>query len=52
MFVGIIINASILIRPHTIPTTAAPSGKQIYLIAFTDHSIVAAVAYWVEGNTL
>jgi hypothetical protein len=24
----------------------------IYLIAFRDHTIQAAYAYWVEGNTL
>jgi hypothetical protein len=31
------------------PSTAEPSH---YLIAFTDHSIYSAVAYWVDGDTL
>ena len=28
------------------------SENPTYLIAFTDHTIYAAVAYWLEGNTL
>jgi endonuclease YncB( thermonuclease family) len=31
------------------PSTAEPSH---YLIAFKDHSIYSAVAYWVDGDTL
>jgi hypothetical protein len=27
-------------------------GETIYLIAFKDHHIIAAKAYWAEGNTL
>jgi hypothetical protein len=29
-----------------------PTGPPIYLIAFRDHAIRAAVAYWVEGKSL
>ena len=29
-----------------------PGREPLYLIAFTDHRITAAVAYWVEGDTL
>lgn len=29
-----------------------PAGSPLYLIAFTDHTIRAAIAYRVEGNTL
>jgi hypothetical protein len=32
--------------------TAAGSEPAHYLIAFKDHTIYSAVAYWVEGNTL
>ena len=31
---------------------AAPPENPTYLIAFKDHTIYAAVAYWVEGQTL
>jgi hypothetical protein len=31
---------------------SAPSGSPVYLIAFHDHTIRAAVAYWVDGNVL
>jgi len=39
------------------PTAANPGGRPddqptIYLIAMTDHTILPAVAYWVEGDTL
>jgi len=27
-------------------------GETIYLIAFRDHRIIAAKAYWAEGDTL
>ena len=30
----------------------APNTAPVYLIAFRDHTIRAAVAYWVDGNTL
>jgi hypothetical protein len=29
-----------------------PGGSPVYLIAFNDHVIRAAAAYWVSGNTL
>jgi len=29
-----------------------PSSSPIYLVAFKDHSIAAAAAYWVDGRTL
>ncbi len=32
--------------------TNAPTENPTYLIAFKDHTIYAAVAYWVEGQTL
>ena len=39
--------------PANQPTTAeAPSDPQQYLIAFRDHTIYAALAYWVDGDTL
>jgi hypothetical protein len=34
------------------PTSAPDSEPPIYLIAFRDRSIFAAVAYWAEGGTL
>jgi hypothetical protein len=34
------------------PRSAPDSDSSIYLIAFRDHSIFAAVAYWAEGGTL
>src|ERR1039458_882005 len=34
------------------PRSAPDSDSSIYLIAFRDRSIFAAVAYWVEGGTL
>ena len=37
------------VRPNTASTT--PS-QPIYLIAFSDHSIRASIAYWVDGKTL
>jgi hypothetical protein len=41
----------------TIPATSGPAssgggGSPVYLIAFQDHTIQAAVAYWVDGKTL
>jgi hypothetical protein len=33
-------------------TEPAPAESQHYLIAFTDHTIYSAVAFWVEGDTL
>jgi hypothetical protein len=33
-------------------TSTGGSGSPLYLIAFRDHSIRAAAAYWVDGNTL
>ena len=37
---------------QTYPFTSTTSKDTLYLIAFQDHRIVAAVAYWVEGDTL
>src|ERR1017187_3559926 len=34
------------------PTSSADSAAPVYLIAFRDHSIRAAAAYWAEGGTL
>jgi hypothetical protein len=46
-------------NPNAEPTApsaagdAAPASEPShYLIAYKDHAIYAAVAYWVEGNTL
>lgn len=40
--------------PPTPPDPNAPRDDQptIYLIAMTDHTILAAIAYWVDGDTL
>ena len=38
-------------QPTTAEATSAPEPEH-YLIAFKDHTIYAAVAYWVEGDTL
>ena len=44
--------------PAPAPTTSAPEqanptpAPASYLIAFKDHTIYSAVAYWVEGDTL
>jgi len=42
--------------PHSVPQySPAPQqqrGETIYLIAFKDHRITAAKAYWAEGDTL
>ena len=32
--------------------TPAANGSPLYLIAFRDHSIRAAAAYWLDGRTL
>jgi len=34
------------------PAPAAHAGPPVYLIAFHDHTIRAATAYWTEGGTL
>lgn len=34
------------------PGVASGGGSPVYLIAFNDHVIHAAVAYWVDGKTL
>jgi len=34
------------------PASSSGSGSPVYLIAFQDHSIQAAVAYWLDGKTL
>jgi len=41
-------------EPESTDAAAPPSSDDpiIYLIAFRDRSIVAALAYWMEGNTL
>jgi len=39
--------------PAPVQSQTAPSAENpTYLIAFKDHTIYAAVAYWVEGQTL
>ena len=41
--------------PQTPPASSGVDSGQVashYLIAFKDHSIFSAVAYWVEGDTL
>ena len=34
------------------PAAAAPSEPTHYLLAFKDHTIYSAIAYWVDGDTL
>jgi len=38
--------------PDPKASTPAPEENPTYLIAFKDHTIYAALAYWVEGHTL
>jgi hypothetical protein len=38
--------------PPTGYTPAPASDSRSYLIAYKDHSVYTAVAYWIEGNTL
>jgi len=38
--------------PEPAADTSAASDNPHYLIAFKDHTIYSAVAYWVEGDTL
>jgi hypothetical protein len=47
-------NGRIQVYPPTssAPVESAAVEIPTYLIAFKDHTIYAAVAYWVEGNTL
>jgi hypothetical protein len=39
-------------RPETLEVPAKPADPPQYLLAFKDHSIFTAVAYWVDGDTL
>jgi hypothetical protein len=39
-------------EPSSTDSAALSDDPTIYLIAFRDHSIVAALAYWMEGSTL
>jgi hypothetical protein len=39
-------------RPPPSADTASASDAPHYLIAFKDHTIYSAVAYWVDGDTL
>ncbi len=39
-------------RPETLEVPAKPADPPQYLLAFKDHSIYSAVAYWVDGDTL
>ena len=39
-------------RPETLEEPAKPADPPHYLLAFKDHSIYSAVAYWVDGDTL
>ena len=39
-------------RPETLEAPAKPVDPPQYLLAFKDHSIYSAVAYWVDGDTL
>ena len=40
-----------LVREYAPQATPEPR-EPLYLIAFSDHRIQAAIAYWVDGNTL
>ena len=39
-------------RPETLEEPAKPADPPHYLLAFKDHSVYSAVAYWVDGDTL
>jgi hypothetical protein len=39
-------------RPEELEEPAKPADPPHYLLAFKDHSIYSAVAYWVDGDTL
>ena len=39
-------------RPETVEEPAKPADPPHYLLAFKDHSIYSAVAYWADGDTL
>jgi hypothetical protein len=39
-------------NPHRVERPASTNEPSHYLIAFKDHSIYSAVAYWVDGDTL
>ena len=39
-------------RPETVDEPAKPADPPHYLLAFKDHSVYSAVAYWVDGDTL
>jgi hypothetical protein len=38
--------------PRQIQNREQPYKETIYLIAFSDHRILACLSYWVEGDTL
>jgi hypothetical protein len=38
--------------PHPRETVETPAESEHYLLAFKDHSIYSAVAYWVDGDTV
>jgi hypothetical protein len=40
------------VREYSAPPPPPAYRDPLYLIAFKDHKILAAVAYWVEGDTL
>ncbi len=39
-------------RPAYDDSSSAPAQTKYYLIAFKDHSVYSALAYWVEDKTL
>ena len=39
-------------RPETLEVPSKPADPPQYLLAFKDHSIYTAMAYWVDGDTL
>jgi hypothetical protein len=45
-------NISVYQAPSRAATETEAAPASYYLIAFKDHSIYSAVAYWVEGDTL
>jgi hypothetical protein len=45
---GNLVNGGGAVASSQAPSSSSP----VYLIAFRDHTIRAAVAYWVDGNTL
>jgi fido (protein-threonine AMPylation protein) len=49
---GIPVYQAPLRSAEEVEAAAAQASQPYYLIAFKDHSVYSAIAYWVEGETL